>query len=75
MKEIKFYIPKNAKACDNHLNCDNWLIVDVEEGEQCFSNDQIEDIIDLLRMEQKLCENTSPGIICCTKKKSNEALI
>lgn len=73
LKKIKFYIPKLAKACNTHFDYDIWLNIDIERGERCFSVDQIEDAIDLLRMENKLCENTSPGIVLNFKsKKQNE---
>lgn len=61
MKYKRFYIPKLARSCVQHLNYDVWLQIDDQLGENAYSIEQIEDMIGLLCMEPKLTENSLRG--------------
>lgn len=60
LKEERYYLPKLVKACPVHLNHEAWASV-CDESEYMFTVDQIEDMVDMLRLDPKPGQDTLRG--------------
>lgn len=49
----RFYMPKLVRACNQHLHFEAWTPFDCENGENSYTGDQIEDMVDMLRADPK----------------------
>lgn len=56
LKIRRFYMPKHVKACAHHLHFEAWTPGDCEVGENIFTVKHVEDMVDMLRSEQKKVE-------------------
>lgn len=66
LESKRIYIPKLMKACNDHLKCESWS---VEFEERAFgysyTDQQVEDMVDILRVKSKLKRNETPGKTKC----------
>lgn len=62
IKKQRFYIPQRALSCNLHRDESTWLEIETFNADIPFSNDQIEDMVDLLRLEPKSLNYVLPGI-------------
>lgn len=53
LKHKRFYVTKLVKACSQHLDHKAWMSQRSIEGENTFTVAQIEDMVDLLRLDSK----------------------
>lgn len=53
MKKHSFYLPRLVKTCSQHSTYETWVTTDFEAGENMFTVEQVEDMINLLRTEPK----------------------
>lgn len=61
LEKLRFYLPKLLKACEIHLVASSWLAIDPLQGENIFTAAQIEDMVDLLRLQSSKMLETSSG--------------
>lgn len=61
LKRIRFYLPRGVKACTVHLNHEAWVPIASDVGQNMFTIDHIEDMVDILRLEPKPGENSVTG--------------
>lgn len=62
LKKQRFYIPQRALSCNLHRDQSTLLGIETCNADIPFSNDQIEDMVDLLRWETKSLNYVLPGI-------------
>lgn len=62
MKKIRFYVAPTCLVCDSHRHSNVWLADVVNESDFPFSCNQIEDMVDLLRLEPKRLNFELPGL-------------
>lgn len=61
LKKERLFIPKIAKACLQHMIYDEWEFADQQVCENHFTEKQIEEMIDFLRIEPSSKEKVSSG--------------
>lgn len=68
MKSKRFFIPARSLACDVHYDPSVWAQIHLPNQTCTFSAAQIEQMVDLLRLDSKVSQNN--GKICNMKKLS-----
>lgn len=63
LKHKRFYMPRLVKACPQHINHEAWMSIDCFDGENMFTVEQIEDMVDMLRLELKPGEHALTGTV------------
>lgn len=53
MKKFRFYIPPRCVVCEHHKNDFAWSQELIGDTDTPFTVEQIEDMVDLLRLESK----------------------
>lgn len=61
LKNERLFIPKIAKVCQEHIIYDEWELIDQQVCENHFTEKQIEEMIDFLRIEPSSKEKASSG--------------
>lgn len=61
MKENRFYVPPRGLGCDLHRNINAWSASDFSDSIYPFTQNQIHDMVDLLRFQPKKLNFNSPG--------------
>lgn len=71
LKNERIYIPKAVRVCPQHQGSQSWLETPLDNMEFMYTDHQIEDMVDTLRLESKISRRNAP----CNNYKTIQMLI